>query len=255
MNRGNRDDYKKIPNSEREWEIEAYVKLLEVLRTALGPNRLLTIAVPGAEVDLMAFTHATVPRIVKVVDFINVMTYDLLNRRGTTVQHHSGVQASRDSIQRYVNRGASPSMLNLGLGYYVKWFLTEPGCDADHPVGCPTQLMEDPETGDDLGRCGGFSWHDETPHDVALSFARAQTDGVYDEDGSYGYWDEAELRWWSFDTPRVVEQKMDDLVGGMGLGGAFAWGLGEDAPAFAHLKATIDGLERLRAGDGSRDEL
>ena len=113
---GNRDDYKLIPNSEREWEIEAFVQLLEDLRSAIGPAKILSVAVPGLERDLMAFTASTVPRIAEQVDFINVMTYDLMNRRDTSVKHHSGVAESRDALQRYAERGASPRMLNLGWG-------------------------------------------------------------------------------------------------------------------------------------------
>lgn len=251
--RGNRDDYKEIPNSEREWEIEPFVELLQELRAVLGEDKLLTIATPGKEVDLMAFTESTMPRIIRAVDFINVMTYDLMNRRDTTVKHHSGVAASRASVQRYIDRGAPANQLNVGLGYYVKWFLTKDGCNPDRPVGCPTQLLEDPETGADLGKTGGFSWHDETPAEVVDSFARARTQGIYDDDGSYGYWDGEELRWWSFDTPRVIGTKMEQLVGSLKLGGVFAWGLGEDAPEFAHLKATIEGLDKLKR-DG-KDEL
>ncbi|VUC33521.1 unnamed protein product [Clonostachys rosea] len=249
---GNRDDYKEIPNSERVWEIEAYVALLQQLRATLGKNKLLTIATPGKEVDLIAFTTATLPRIIRAVDFINVMTYDMMNRRDTTVQHHSGIADSRDAIQRYVDRGAKPHQLNLGLGYYVKWFFTTDGCNPSDPIGCPTLLLEDPETGADLGRTGGFSYHDETPSDVVDSFQRALTEGIYTADGSYGYWDKEEARWWSFDTPKVIESKMAELVGEMGLGGAFAWGLGEDAPDFDHLEATIKGLNKLK---GRKSEL
>lgn len=240
--RGNRDDYKEIPNSEREWEIEAFVKLLQQLRETLGDDKLLTIATPGKEIDLMAFTEATMPRILKAVDWINVMTYDMMNRRDTTVQHHSGVQQSREAVQRYMDRGAPSHMLQLGLGYYVKYFMTTDKCDPKDPVGCPTQLLEDPDTGADLGKTGGFSYHDDVPEDVADSFARALKDGLYDDDGSYGYWDEKDVRWWTFDKPKTIETKMKELVIGMNLGGVFAWGLGEDAPEFEHYKATIRGL-------------
>jgi GH18 family chitinase len=218
----------------------------------LGKNKLLTIATPGKEIDLMAFTTTTLPRVVRAVDFINVMTYDMMNRRDTTVQHHSGIADSRDAIQRYVDRGAKPHQLNVGLGYYVKWFLTTDGCDPSDPIGCPTLLLEDPNTGADLGRTGGFSYHDETPSEVVGSFQRAQNEGIYTADGSYGYWDKEEARWWSFDTPKVIESKMAELVGEMGLGGAFAWGLGEDAPDFDHLEATINGLNKLK---GRKSEL
>jgi GH18 family chitinase len=109
------------------------------------------------------------------------------------------------------------------------------------------------ETGADLGGTGGFSWHDETPADLVASFERAQSEGMYDDDGSYGYWDREGLLWWSFDTPRVIQTKTEELVGGLGLGGVFAWGLGEDAPEFAHLEAATEGLARLNRD--AKDEL
>ncbi|KAH7166320.1 glycoside hydrolase superfamily [Dactylonectria macrodidyma] len=252
---GNRDDYKQIPNSEREWEIEAFVSLIEQLRAALSPGRILSIAVPGKEVDLMSFTSSTVPRIVKQVDFLNIMTYDLMNRRDTVTKHHSGVTDSQDAIQRYIDRGAPPHQVNLGLGYYVKWFLTQQ-CNVDDPRGCPTQMLEDPVTGADMGKTGAFSWHDETPEELVDSFARAQADGSYDDDGSYSYWDEREWRWWSFDTVESIRHKMEDVVPRLKVGGVFAWGLGEDAPRFEHLEATIEGIRKHRGTSAAhKDEL
>ncbi|KAM4056006.1 glycosyl hydrolases family 18 domain-containing protein [Hirsutella rhossiliensis] len=255
---GNRDDYRLVPNREREWEIEAFGLLLQDLRAAIGPAKTLSIAVPGLERDLMAFTASTLPRIVDQVDFINVMTYDMMNRRDETVSHHSGVSGSRDALDRYAKRGVPSRMLNLGLGYYVKWFMTQ-DCDPKQPLGCPTQLLEDPKTGADLGKAAAFSWHDETPKDLVSSFTRAQAEGRYFEDGSYGYWDSEERRWWSFDTPHVMEQKLAEIVGPRNLGGVFAWGLGEDAPRFKHLAATLEGVRaetRRRAmHNSSRDEL
>jgi GH18 family chitinase len=242
---GNRDDYKLIPNSERVWEIEAFVALLQEVRAAIGPDKILSAAVPGLERDLMAFTDSTIPRIMKELDFINLMTYDMMNRRDTIVNHHSGVAQSINSVKLYMERGVPSHMINIGLGYYVKGFFTEE-CDPDDILQCPTQLLEDPETGADLGKTWGFSWHDEVPADLADSFARALADGKYFDDGSYGYWDAKERRWWSFDTPKSIVTKMENVVEPMRLGGVFAWGLGEDAPAFDHLKATIEVLQAVR---------
>ncbi|VUC20678.1 unnamed protein product [Clonostachys rosea] len=252
---GNRDDYKIIPNSEREWETEAFVLLLQELRRALGPAKVLSVAVPGQEADFIAFDSSTMPRISREVDFINVMSYELMNRRNDAVIHHTGVAGSKAAVQRYMDRGAPPAKLNLGLPYYVKWYRTASGCDAAYPLGCPMPLMEDPETGADLGMTGGFSWHDETPPELAESFGRALAHGFTYEDGSYGYWDPEELLWWSFDTPESIRRKMVEVVGGLGLGGAFAWGLGEDAPDFKHLNATTEGLEALSRGGNEKDEL
>ncbi|KAG5985454.1 hypothetical protein E4U55_000016 [Claviceps digitariae] len=250
---GNRDDYKIIPNKKREWEIEAFVQLLTDLRKAIGKQKILSIAVPGLERDLMAFTPSTLPRIVEQVDFINVMTYDLLNRRDTVVKHHSGVAASLASISNYIERGAPAEMLNLGLAYYVKWAMTQ-DCDEDQPLGCPTQLLEDPDTGADLGKTAAFSWHDEVPDELKSSFARARSEGRYFDDGSFGHWDSQERRWWTFDTVRVIDHKMKHIVAPLRLGGVFAWGLGEDAPHFSHLSATLTSLRDLGGAEG-RDEL
>ncbi|KAK2608546.1 hypothetical protein QQS21_002892 [Conoideocrella luteorostrata] len=250
---GNRDDYKLIPNDERVWEIEAFVLLLEDLRAAIGWDKILSIAVPGLKRDLMAFTASTIPRIIRQVDFINVMTYDLLNRRDTIVKHHSGVSGSLASIQTYTERGAPSQMLNLGLAYYVKWAMTE-RCDPERVLRCPTQLLEDPDTGADLGKTSAFSWHDEIPAELGPSFASAMTNGRYFEDGSFGYWDSLERRWWTFDTERVIERKLNEIVRPQGLGGVFAWGMGEDAPHFSHLSATTNGLRDLEM-DKNRDEL
>ncbi|KAK3182538.1 hypothetical protein K4F52_006178 [Lecanicillium sp. MT-2017a] len=241
---GNRDDYKTVPNGQRVWEIEAFHLLLAALRKEIGAEKQLSIAVPGKEQDLMAFTDETIPRIVDQVDFINIMTYDLMNRRDTIVKHHSGVEDSKQSIQRYLDRGVPSGMVNLGLGYYIKWFMTE-DCDYSQPIDCPTQLLEDPVTGDDLGRTAAFSWHDEVPPDLADSFSRAISSPQYFEDGSVGFWDASERRWWSYDTDRSIRQKIRDIVGPMSLGGVFAWGLGEDAPNFTLLTATVESLRDM----------
>jgi GH18 family chitinase len=238
-----------IPNEERVWEIEAFVCLLREIREAIGRDKLLSVAVPGLERDLMAFTNSTVPRILEQVDWINVMTYDLMNRRDKVIKHHSGVDISKESIRLYMERGAPAHRLNLGLGYYTKAFMTEE-CDPDNLLECPTQLLEDPETGADMGKTAGFSWHDTVPEDLADSFTRAQTDGQYFDDGSYGYWDALEKRWWTYDTPLSIKHKFGQIMGPMELGGVFAWGLGEDAPEFRHLEATVDEVVALRDATG-----
>jgi hypothetical protein len=46
----------------------------------------------------------------------------------------------------------------------VKWFKADLDRECSkNSVECKTALMEDPETGADLGQAGGFSWHDSVP--------------------------------------------------------------------------------------------
>ncbi|KKA26424.1 hypothetical protein TD95_000157 [Thielaviopsis punctulata] len=251
---GNGEHYKTDPNSGKVWEIEAYPLLLAELRAELGTDVLISAAVPGLERDMIAFTNKTMPKIADTLDFINVMTYDLMNRRDNVTKHHTGVRASKDALNAYVARGAPAQKLNLGLAFYVKYFLTET-CDAHNPVGCATGPMEDPATGADLGRTGGFSWHDGVSEDVERSFDKALKHGWYMEEGGggYGFWDEEERRWWTFDVPEVISRKFEQVVDEMGIGGVFAWGLGEDAPKFRNLeRVNVEIDKRVALG---RDEL
>lgn len=189
---------------------------------------------------MLAFTKRTVPEISASLDFFNVMAYDLMNRRDTVTKHHTGLQLSLDAIDAYAENGVSVEKMNLGFAFYVKWFHTDPqgGCETN-PIGCKTVLLEDPNTGADLGHAGGFSWHDAVPGDVSASFARAIARGQYDSEqgGGHYYWDHEENRWWSWDTPEAIGKKFPAIMEKRGLGGAFAWGLGEDAEDFVHLKA------------------
>jgi len=193
---------------------------------------------------MLAFTKDTVPAISSSLDFINIMTYDLMNRRDNVTKHHTGIQLSVDAITAYIDNGLLSDKANLGFAFYVKWFYTDPngGCDQT-PVGCKTPLMEDPSTGADLGQGGGFSWHDGVPLDVVPSYERAMANGIYDnEGGGHYYWDSGENRWWTWDDSEAIAKKFPEIVEKYGLGGVFAWGLGEDAPDWKHLKALTDGV-------------
>lgn len=243
---GNGEDWKKIPNEGRTWQITAYPKLLAAIRSAVGPDILMSAAVPGLPRDMLAFKRETVPSIMESLDFVNVMTYDLMNRRDNVTKHHTGIENSWTAVNEYLTNGVTPDKLNLGFAFYAKYFLTEFAPCQQHPIGCPTGPMEDPVTGADLGRAGAFAWRDPVPKEVEASFNKAMKDGTYDKDGGgYYYWDEDEGIWWTFDTPVAVAKKFPAIVEKANLGGVFAWGLGEDAPRWDHLKALNAGVKSL----------
>ncbi|KAK1725512.1 family 18 glycosyl hydrolase [Colletotrichum acutatum] len=245
---GNGEDYKvkNSTNEDKKWEIEAYPLLLEEVRRQLPKGKLISAATPGLERDMIAFTKETVPRIVRSLDFVNVMTYDMMNRRDNVTKHHTGMELSRIAVDNYMARGVPAHKINLGFAFYTKWFKTT-DCPEGKEVGCPTPLMEDPVTGGDLGQTGGFSWNDGVQEDVKASFERAQKEGKYDkEGGGYYYLDRAEKRFWTYDTPDAILRKFPALVDDKRLGGVFAWGLGEDGPEYNNLKAVNKGLAERR---------
>lgn len=255
---GNGEDYKRTPNSEKAWEIEAYPKLLSEIRSALGPKKLISAAVPGLPRDMLAFNETTMPEISASVDFFNIMTYDMMNRRDKVTKHHTGIELSLQAIDTYEELGIPTEKMNLGFAFYIKWYRTDPkgGCSLN-PIGCKTVLMEDPVTGADLWQAGAFSWHDTVPHELSASYEKAMAYGKYDpEHGGHYYWDAEQDLWWSWDTPDVIVKKLPEIVETKKLGGAFAWALGEDADDFAHLKALTAVMEeysRLRDESSASD--
>ncbi|OQD83395.1 hypothetical protein PENANT_c017G06963 [Penicillium antarcticum] len=155
---GNGQDYKQVPNSEKVGEIEAYPKFLAAIRKAIGDDKLLSIATPGREQDFIAFTKEQGPKIFEPVDYINVMSYDLINRRDNTTGHASSVQGSLDTINHYLEIGAPPEKMNLGFAYYAKWFTTDPESDCDeNPLGCKMVKLEN-DDGSDNGKSGALTF-------------------------------------------------------------------------------------------------
>lgn len=217
----------------------------------------MSAAVPGLPRDMIAFTKTTTPVIGSILDFLNIMTYDLMNRRDNVTKHHTGIQASKEAVDAYLENGLAPKKVNLGFAFYVKWFKTDPdgGCNKN-PIGCKTTLMEDPDTGADLGKAGAFSWHDSVPEELRGSFQKAMANGKYDgEGGGHYYWDSNENIFWSWDTPQAIATKVPQFVEEKTLGGVFAWGLGEDANQWTHLSALNEGVRNTKRSDAEKSRI
>lgn len=170
---GNGQDYKQVPNSDKVDEIQTYPKFLAAVREAIG-NKTLSIAVPGRKQDMIAFTEEQSPEIFKSVDMVNVMTYDLMNRRDNVTAHHTSVEGSLDTVQAYLDLGLEPEKVNLGFAYYAKWFTTDPNSDCkENPIGCQVVKLEN-DDGSDNGKSGAFTFEkgnmDPPPANLATSY-------------------------------------------------------------------------------------
>jgi GH18 family chitinase len=215
---------------------------------------------------MLAFTSTAIPLILPSISFFNIMTYDLMNRRDSQTLHHAGIQASLTTIDAYLSAGVPASKMNVGFAFYVKYFKTDTSpagrkmCleawNSNSGIGCPTGLMEDPKTGGDLGKTGGFSWHDGIPSDVSASFGAARALGKWDaEGGGFGYWDERADLWWTWENEKAIVEKVNQVVKAKGVEGVFAWGLGEDGDKFEHFRALTKAYNNLQAERQVRNEL
>ncbi|KAF1915773.1 glycoside hydrolase superfamily, partial [Ampelomyces quisqualis] len=173
---GNGGDYKQISNSDKTYQIEAFPKFLAETRAAIG-NKLLSIAVPGKKGDMIAYTKKTGPQIWPSVDYINVMSYDLMNRRDNVTKHHTSVADSARVIENYLAIGAPAEKMNLGFAYYAKYFTTKEDC-SERPLGCPIVLAEDPVTGKDLLTSGAWTWEKSHMSPISLASLTVSNDGT-----------------------------------------------------------------------------
>ncbi|ATY60504.1 chitinase 18-11 [Cordyceps militaris] len=244
---GNGNDYKQNPNEGKVSEIETYPLLLQEIKTALGDKEL-SIAVPGREGDMIAYTMDTVPDIVATVDFVNVMAYDLMNRRDNVTNHHTSVAGSLASVNAYIGRGVPADKLNLGFAFYAKNFTTMPNMTCITPTGCPTVLLEDSE-GKDTNISGVATGGSPFFDDVSFSdktFLNAFNNSQADTDlGGQWFWDASNPTYWTYDTPEFIAKKFTDIVKAKKLGGVFAWSMTLDSHDWSHMKALQAGVKTL----------
>ncbi|PHH62914.1 hypothetical protein CDD81_6547 [Ophiocordyceps australis] len=237
---GNGEDYKQITNDKKTSEIETYPQLLSEIKAAIGTKEL-SIATPGREPDYIAYTAEQVPKISEAVDFVNVMAYDLMNRRDNQTLHMSGLQDSKQTVQRYLDLGMPASKINLGLPFYAKFFQTQGECK--QAVGCPTVEMEDAKGGD-TGKSGAVTFSKAEASNPGLK--QALEKGKLDaEQGGMWWWDPATKNFWTWDSPELISRKIEEIVKPMGLGGIFAWSLGEDSNGYSRVKAMREGFQSM----------
>lgn len=95
-----------------------YILLMKAVREAIGSDKRLTVCV-GNNVD-----GFDVMEVLKVVDCLNVMTYDMGS--GETHTHHTSLRRSHlsgyttveEAIGRYVKKGVPYDRMMLGLAFY-----------------------------------------------------------------------------------------------------------------------------------------
>lgn len=170
------------------------------------------------------------------------MTYDLMNRRNNKTDHHTGIEGSKTTIQTYIDRGMTPGKMILGFAFYAKWFTTAAGVQCTEPVGCPTAELETPD-GTDTGLSGAVTFEKGS---YTGDFLNAMENGQEDsEGGGQWYWDASKEVFWTWDTPKLMARKFEEIVGPNKLGGVMAWSLAQDSYDWSHFNAMSGGVQGM----------
>ncbi|MEV4703822.1 glycosyl hydrolase family 18 protein [Actinoplanes sp. NPDC049316] len=207
----------------------ALPEIVSALRRALGPDAVISAAVPADLGKLRATDYAAVAR---DADWLSAMTYDFFGTgggAGPTAPHspltaYPGIPrqtATTDAAVRgLLDLGVPPEKVLLGVGFYGRGWA---GVSAAAPGGRAT--------GPARGR------YEKGLEDYDVLRRTCPPTGTIGGT-AYAFCGD---RWWSYDTPDTIKTKMAYAVSNR-LGGAFAWELSGDTPDAQLVTAMATGL-------------
>ncbi|GIJ85609.1 hypothetical protein Asppvi_004468 [Aspergillus pseudoviridinutans] len=230
----------------KEGDTENYVLLLKTLRETFGrsPRSLgLTFTIPSSYWYLRWFD---LPGMVKYVDWINMMSYDLHgfwdrnNPIGSIVQGHTNLTEIKSSMELLWRVGIPPAKVVLGVGFYGRSFqLADP--DRSKP-GCPFGGAANPgECTNTAGILGYFEIMDilnGATTSSSMKRSDKQVTLVHEEEDAVNYLVYDDNQWVSFDNNVTFQQKVD-WANGIGLGGLMIWSSDMDDKQFTGLQGLL----------------
>ncbi len=198
-----------------------FTELVKTLRSAMGPDYIISFAAGG----FIKYLERSVDwdAVLPLVDFVNLMTYDLVGGYSTVTGHHTaladyreGQESAEKTVNWLIQKKAVAQKLILGAAFYAR--VWEQVADSNHG----------------LYQMGKFK-QGVAFKDFQLYF----TDSI----GYHYYWDKRAKAPWqysrsgqlfaSFDDERSIREKTK-FIRRHRLGGIMFWELSEDKP--------VDGL-------------
>jgi chitinase len=214
------------------YDKDNFTALARELRKELGDNYLLTFAA-GA---FQKFLDSAVQwkELVKEVDFINLMTYDLVNGYSPTTGHHTPLYSTKqqhestdNAVQYLLKEGVPANKLVIGAAFYGRVWENVP--DTNHGLYQPGKFK------------GSVPFKD-----FAKQFSPAQGFTYYwdDEASAPYYYNSAKKLFVTFDDKRSIELKTRYVIDKK-LNGIMFWQLALDTNRNGFLDV-IDAVKRGR---------
>lgn len=255
-----------------------YILLLQDIKNALnkqgaelGKAYELSVALPApkSKIDI----GIDVPRLFNIVDFANIMTYDMRGAWDEVSGHHTGLYTNPndpltgnnlsidESVNYLIQQGAEPNKIVIGAAYYTRgWDKVSQGSDPNHPglFGDAALSAKDADqtpsrgavgeaalaVGDGGRRTGIWSYRNLDKLKATYPNLKEYWDDAakapYLYDGTTGVF-------YTYDNERSIQEKTKYVLEN-GLGGVIAWMASNDAPTTDPAKrdkltkATKEGL-------------
>ncbi|NFR86921.1 MULTISPECIES: glycoside hydrolase family 18 protein [unclassified Clostridium] len=239
---------------------ENYILLLQDLRNALdkqsekiGKTYELSVALPASKAKLDS--GIDIKKLFKVVDFANIMTYDMRGAWDDTSGHQTALYANPNdpltesglsidqSIKYLLSNGAQSDKIVIGSAYYSRgWQKVSNGPDSKTPglYGTAEVVSKDadgnpakgakneaPLKSGDSGRAGGV-WSYRSLDKLKAAYPDLKE--YWDDIAKAPYlYDENSGAFFTYDNTKSIGEKVN-YVKENNLGGMIAWMASQDAP-------------------------
>lgn len=196
---------------------ENFTLLVKQLRKEMGNNYLLSFAAGG----FISYLEQSIDwkAVVPLVDFINLMTYDLVSGNSTVTGHHTPLadyRPGQESTQKCVNwllhMNIAAEKLIIGAAFYARVWENVP--DSNHGLyqrGKFKQSVPYNNFGVYFSNSSGFTYHWDKKAKAPFQY------------------DQRKLLFASFDDKRSIGKKTK-FIRRKKLGGLMFWELGNDLP-------------------------
>lgn len=210
------------------------------LEDALGGETWVTAATPASPWTGDGYDF---PALAEHLDWYAVMAYDLHGTWEDEVGYGAGIEDKEwgvsDTVDMYINaNGVDPRKVVLGVPFYgPSWDGVEPEDDGSFFYegelwGAPAMLGVDGDPDRD------YNWR-EIKALVENEGLEIQWDDEYQAAFIY---DDENQKFYSFDDPRALNAKIDQLINEFGLRGAMAWEFDADTNDAELTHVLADGL-------------
>ncbi|XP_023310413.1 chitotriosidase-1-like [Anoplophora glabripennis] len=234
--------------SDSEHDAANYVELLKELKAALSAKGYILSAAVSGGITNMDIAYQ-IPLVSELLDIINVMVYDFHGSAETHVCHFAPLTASskdddgnatlnvKSGIQHWIDKGADPAKLHLGVGTYGRTFTLADPNNAE---------LYAPVTGQ--GRAGPYTNEDGILGYIEICELYSNWTYVWDDDQQVPHRVSGD-QWVGYDDEKSVTLKAE-YANEKNLGGMMVWSLdtddfvgicgGETYPLIRTMKKTLN---------------